>query len=409
MRHITTTSLFLGTSLLGVYLTLPTGFAQQRPVCGNSAVEQGEGCDDGNRTSRDGCSASCKVETGWGCLGSPSSCQKLCGNGRIDARETCDDSNAIAGDGCNKSCKVESGWTCTGEPSQCERRPGGGGGGTGGGSTSMCGNWALDRGESCDDGNRLNGDGCSTSCKIESGGSCIMYTEKMYCTLCGDGYLFPTETCDDGNKVNGDGCSNRCRYEKGFSCLDYSSPFDRSGPPVPSICTATCGNGVLDEIGSGGMYAPEECDDGVNHRGITSDNDGCSRDCKVEEGYACTFQMGQRSVCGAVPMCGDGALNTQSLRGPYGMTIAAEECDDGNWDDSDGCSSCRIDQGWNCTGESCEEVVCGDLYVTPMFEGCDDGNTRNWDGCSSSCSIEPGRWSCPRNPANGYGGPCRRY
>jgi cysteine-rich repeat protein len=32
------------------------------PVCGNGSVEAGEQCDDGNTTSGDGCSATCKVE-----------------------------------------------------------------------------------------------------------------------------------------------------------------------------------------------------------------------------------------------------------------------------------------------------------------------------------------------------------
>src|SRR4051794_37027387 len=30
---------------------------------------------------------------------------------------------------------------------------------------------------------------------------------------CGDGELDPGETCDDGNRVGGDGCSPRCRPE----------------------------------------------------------------------------------------------------------------------------------------------------------------------------------------------------
>jgi cysteine-rich repeat protein len=33
-----------------------------------------------------------------------------------------------------------------------------------------CGNGILDEGEQCDDGNRVNGDGCSAECEIECGG-----------------------------------------------------------------------------------------------------------------------------------------------------------------------------------------------------------------------------------------------
>jgi cysteine-rich repeat protein len=30
---------------------------------------------------------------------------------------------------------------------------------------------------------------------------------------CGDGLVAATEQCDDGNTVDGDGCSSDCRYE----------------------------------------------------------------------------------------------------------------------------------------------------------------------------------------------------
>jgi len=37
---------------------------------------------------------------------------------------------------------------------------------------TLCGNGALDAGEQCDDGNLLNGDGCSDSCQIDEGWQC---------------------------------------------------------------------------------------------------------------------------------------------------------------------------------------------------------------------------------------------
>lgn len=40
------------------------------PVCGNHEVETGEGCDDGNTVSGDGCSAACEVEGGGAAGGS---------------------------------------------------------------------------------------------------------------------------------------------------------------------------------------------------------------------------------------------------------------------------------------------------------------------------------------------------
>lgn len=39
----------------------------QGPVCGNSILEAGEACDDGNGLGGDGCSATCQIEDGWTC------------------------------------------------------------------------------------------------------------------------------------------------------------------------------------------------------------------------------------------------------------------------------------------------------------------------------------------------------
>lgn len=48
-------------------------------------------------------------------------CVSNCGNGVIDAGEKCDDGQSppLDGDGCSSSCTIESGWTCSGEPSVC--------------------------------------------------------------------------------------------------------------------------------------------------------------------------------------------------------------------------------------------------------------------------------------------------
>ena len=36
---------------------------------------------------------------------------------------------------------------------------------------------------------------------------------------CGDGYKSLNEQCDDGNNLNGDGCSHACTIETSFACL----------------------------------------------------------------------------------------------------------------------------------------------------------------------------------------------
>ena len=85
-------------------------------------------------------------------------------------------------------------------------------------------------GESCDDGNVANGDGCSSACKVESGWDCRSYgllNSRSFCArkgngsagYCGDGVVDGNEQCDDGFPLrNGDGCSINCRVEPGWNC-----------------------------------------------------------------------------------------------------------------------------------------------------------------------------------------------
>ncbi len=60
-----------------------------------------------------------------GCLSfNTSQCTK-CGNGIIETGETCDDSNTVQNDGCNSSCQAQTpNYTCTGAPSVCKLNPG---------------------------------------------------------------------------------------------------------------------------------------------------------------------------------------------------------------------------------------------------------------------------------------------
>ena len=36
-----------------------------------------------------------------------------------------------------------------------------------------------------------------------------MQVDLIYCVACGDGFRDTTEECDDGNMIDGDGCSGR--------------------------------------------------------------------------------------------------------------------------------------------------------------------------------------------------------
>src|SRR3989338_5891385 len=81
------------------------------------------------------------------------------------------------------------------------------------GFCSPCGDRVLDKGESCDDGNRLSGDGCSDVCNVESGWTCSLPPGnpcQQNSVVCGNGIVEGTETCDDGNTNSTDECTNRC-------------------------------------------------------------------------------------------------------------------------------------------------------------------------------------------------------
>lgn len=62
-------------------------------ICGNSVLEPGETCDDGNGISCDGCS-SCRTE--------------ICGNGTLECQEQCDEGllNGTEGSNCSATCTV---------------------------------------------------------------------------------------------------------------------------------------------------------------------------------------------------------------------------------------------------------------------------------------------------------------
>ena len=63
----------------------------------------------------------------------------------------------------------------------------------------LCGNKVVNPGETCDDGNTEDGDGCRANCQTN---------------ICGDGVLWTAkEECDDGNTKSGDDCSNVCKSE----------------------------------------------------------------------------------------------------------------------------------------------------------------------------------------------------
>ncbi len=137
------------------------------------------------------------------------------------------------------------------------------------------------------------------------------------------------------------------------------------------------------------MGAPALVGDGLIARGIedcddgnVEDGDGCSSLGTFEAGWLCN--SAEPTVCG--PNCGDG------------IRVGMEECDDGNVDILDGCSGCTVEAGWTCTGSPSQCLPgCGDGLILELEE-CDDGNLVNDDGCSDNCVKDEG-YQCQGEPS----------
>ncbi len=340
-------------------------------VCGDTHTDVDEECDDGNMVSGDGCSESCEEETvcqndaqcppGNECTGD--FCVPLCGNGDINDGESCDDGNTLDGDGCS---------------SQCQEEP-----------PHECGNTILEFSEECDDGNTANADGCSAECELENP------------ELCGNTIINPGEQCDDGNHTAADGCGPTCQLEpvcdgdedcpypflceNNFCALQCGN--DELQPQLGEQCddgNLANGDGCSDlclldnpELCPNNVVDPgEECDDNN-----TAPGDGCGPTCQEEDPCTddddCPFAfLCEDNFC--VYACGNGTLE------PH----LGEQCDDANTVNGDGCSDiCLLD----------DPLACGNGVVNEG-ETCDDGNRESGDGCGPFCQLEPvcdGDEDCP--------------
>lgn len=60
-------------------------------------------------------------------VGSSGACVEICGDGKNFGLVECDDGNLINGDGCSSTCQIEDGWTCSGgtptTPDKCQVVP----------------------------------------------------------------------------------------------------------------------------------------------------------------------------------------------------------------------------------------------------------------------------------------------
>jgi len=127
-----------------------------------------------------------------------------------------------------------------------------------------------------------------------------------------------------------------------------------------------------------GGFCRERCGDGkfLSHNGINNygcddgnyDNgDGCDSNCWVESGYICLNVFKGASFC---------------YKCNYnGVVDSGEECDVGA--DTAACTYCR-----NVTVPTCGNGKIEYSFTGASWEQCDDGNILSGDGCSGACLIE---------------------
>ncbi len=362
-----------------------------------------EDCDHGagkNGAQGDTCTSTCH----W--------VANTCGDGKVGGTEECDDGKAVNGtakSNCSTQCKSKtcsSGQICP-NGKKCDPN------GKCPSTNPVCGNGMLEKGEECDDGNLLD-DTCSSTCTLP----------KTYQPSCGDGIV----TRQDFRYIlysNGFGTQcgiDLCQDYGEDNCIicpvdpDVLAAYDRPAPDnihIKCQIPPKCGNGHVD--------ANEDCDDGADNGkqgkcpatclrdddgppvcgdnelsnppetcedGNTTNHDGCSDQCQLENGCAVTCGDGIRTPgeeCDdANTKNGDGCSSVCKREATYipncgnGVLDPTEQCDDGNANSGDGCSA-------TCVNE--KTAVCGD-HIWQQGEQCDDGNKTDGDGCSRFCTHE---------------------
>lgn len=321
-----------------------------------------------------------------------------CGDSFTTAPEECDDANPTAGDGCENDCA----YSCVSTDVTRNCTP-----------TDPCEGQGTcnDSDHTCTPGTPLPND---TLC---GGGK---YCKTSVCTqpICPNSDPEPGETCDDGNMNNGDGCDNDCTYSCVTPATDCGTPpacqmwtctgshtcqsvADTSMNTMPCGTSGeTCQNGACTDgvCGNGVVEGGEECDFGAASNGP---NTGCETNCTFSCDTAIDCDDG--NACDGTEACSSVTVNT----------VLGKRCTAGSpLTDNSTCGTGKI-----CKSQSCVSSVCGDSYVDAsvgetceppgtqtcdaacnikicgngvrsLDEQCDDGNTTNVDGCSATCKFE---------------------
>ena len=219
--------------------------------------------------------------------------------------------------------------------------------------------------ETCDDGNRVAGDGCNAYCQAEA---------------CGNGVVEAMEECDDGNLEDGDGCDSACDLDAGTCRVVFGfRDSDIAGALVGSLKAIGF---EVNHAGVDGAFLGDgvlaACTALLPITEITIEEDEPSNllDLSLDLADAavygpvnvvdCLFRPGDPSY---TPNAGQFSSLIQSIE--FGGTVSS------------------ANPNILTTSVVCgAAAVCGDGYAEGA-EQCDDANSVAEDGCESDCSATP--------------------
>ena len=398
-------------------LTKTPTLCQDADMCGNSVIESGEACDDGNSDPQDGCNDLCFVELGFTCVDDgecasalcdtstmPSLCElpDTCGNGRLELNEICDDGNLILSDGCDGDCKLEDGIECekssdcasgicdgTSQPAKCE-------------ASGVCGNAIQEPGEGCDDGNNEAGDGCDENCKLEDENNCVGDRNCKEGFVCGAEKRCILE-CESDGDCGGKTCDRgRCLMcDRDADCADnFVCDQDRQQCKASCLMDNDCfPSGFCDSERSHCVECrdsldcldDETCNGGACENAVCNLNDSCQSSCQNTQD--CASIVG-RSFCDTAAMncveclessdCKDGEVCQDHQCQPgCGQD---SDCAEGHCNDDGLCVDCLETQ--DCPSGICENAQCVD--ECQKSEDCKDGYycALNEGRCKKGCDED---------------------
>jgi cysteine-rich repeat protein len=299
--------------------------------------------------------------------------------------------------------------------------------------TATCGNYKVEPGEECDDGDTKTDAICDSACKFTCGNGNLDSDAGEECdTAIATGTGSCPTSCDDGQActtdvLSGSECATACVHAPitaaadGDGCCPAGANANNDDD-----CTAMCGNGILEPgelcdtgITAGAGACPATCNDNVS----------CTTDTLVNGG-SCQATCTNTPI--TTPANGDGCCpaganpgndNDCALGCGNGFVDPGETCDTAitsgagkcptTCSDNMACTRDVLLNASTCTaqctfpaittpinGDGCcppngnanNDTDCAPVCGNGLIESgeqCDDGNTNNNDACTNACRLAP--------------------